>query len=103
MPFFRLPLSGDVTQTINPWTWMTRLAGTQLGITINLGKSSEPASERLIPDEVGSYGRQVGRIGDAMRVLIKKARDPAYQFTADDLKAFDHLVVQLDEVDAVKA
>lgn len=102
MPAFRLPLSGDVTQTINPWTWMTQLVGNQFGININLGKSSEPALERLILDEVGSYGRQLGRMSDAMRVLIKKARDPNLQFSEDDLKALDHLIVQIDEIDAVK-
>ena len=102
MPSFRLPLSGDVMQTINPWTWMTQLVGNQFGVNINLGKSSEPALERLILDEVGSYGRQLGRIGDAMRMLIKKARDPAHEFTDDELKVLDRLLFQLDEVDAIK-
>jgi hypothetical protein len=109
MPPFRLsllppraPLSGDVTQTINPWTWMTQIVGNQFGLNINLGQSSEPALERLILDEVGSYGRQLGRIGDALLPLIKKARDPSYTLTEDDERALNHLVVQLEQVEAVK-
>lgn len=103
MPPFRLPLSGDVTQTINPWTWMTQLVGNQFGININLGKSSEPAVERLILGEVGSYGRQLGQIGDAMRVLMKKARDPGYQFSEGGEKVLDRLLFQLDEIDSIKS
>lgn len=111
MPAFRLPLfpsswrapfSGDVTQSINPWTWMSQLVGNQFGLNINLGQSSEPALERLILDEVGSYGRQLGRIGDALLPLIKKARDPLYEFTEEDERALNHLIVQLEQVDDVK-
>jgi hypothetical protein len=102
MPQFRLPFSGDVTQAINPWTWMSQMIGNQFGVNINLGQSAEPALERLILDEVGSYGRQLGRIGDAMRVLITKVRDPAHQFTPDDIKALDRLIAQLDDIDGVK-
>ena len=41
---FLLPLSGDVTQAINQWTWLTKVVGGQFGlININLGKSSDPA------------------------------------------------------------
>jgi hypothetical protein len=45
-------------QVINPWTW-----------NINLGGSSDPTLERRMLDEVGSYGRQIGQIGDAVGVL----------------------------------
>ena len=38
-----------------------------------------------------------------MRVLIAKVRDPAHQFGDDEKKALDRLLVQLDEIDAVKA
>jgi hypothetical protein len=45
MPSFRLPLSGDVSQAINPWAWFFRTVGNQLGlINVNLGKSSDPAT-----------------------------------------------------------
>lgn len=102
MPTFQLPLSGGVNQTINPWTWMTQLVGNQFGVNINLGKSTEPAIERLILDEVGSYGRQLGRIGDALLLLMKKARDPSHEFSDEDKKVLDRLAFQLEEVDSIK-
>jgi hypothetical protein len=49
-------------QVINPWTWNL--------FNINLGQSSDPKLERRILDEVGTYGRQIGQIGDAMGVLM---------------------------------
>jgi hypothetical protein len=49
-------------QVINPWTWNL--------FTINLGQSSDPKLERRILDEVGTYGRQLGQIGDAVGVLM---------------------------------
>jgi len=53
MPDVKLPLSGDVTQTLFPWT---------NALTINLGQSADPAVERDALS-VASYGRQLGRIG----------------------------------------
>ena len=47
MPELRLPLLGDVTQAINPWTWFLRLSEAQVGlVNINLGRSSDPELER---------------------------------------------------------
>ena len=61
MPTFKLPLSGDVTQSINPWNWFWRSVGGQFGlININLGKSADPDLESQILEDVGSYGRQLG-------------------------------------------
>jgi hypothetical protein len=71
MPSFKLPLSGDVIQAINPWNWFFKSEGGQFGlININLGKSADPDLEQLILDDVGSYGRQLGRIGEALEVLL---------------------------------
>lgn len=65
------PLSGDVTQDILPWTWWLRFAG-QLGfININLGRTAAPDVERQILDEVGSYGRQLGRVSEALQAVVE--------------------------------
>ncbi|HUD30834.1 MAG TPA: hypothetical protein VMQ93_18360 [Novosphingobium sp.] len=57
-------------QAINPWTW--NLEGGQLGfVNVNIGETRHPETERAILDEVGSYGRQLGRIGDALEVLMR--------------------------------
>ena len=39
-------------------------------INISIGETRHPEVEREILDEVGSYGRQLGHIGDALEVLI---------------------------------
>lgn len=57
-------------QAINPWTFYQQ--GAQFGfINIDLGQTPHPEVEQTILDEVGSYGRQLGRIGDALEVLLK--------------------------------
>ena len=69
MPTFKLPLSGDVVQSINPFTAF--MTGGQFGlININLGQSSEPKVEEEVLSDVATYGKQLGRIGDAMIVLL---------------------------------
>ena len=69
-PFSVSLAPSKLTQTINPWTW--NFQGAQFGLfNIDLGQSRDPALERTILDEVGSYGRQLGRIGDALEVILK--------------------------------
>src|SRR5215472_14179190 len=71
MPIFRFPLSGNVTQTINPWTWFFNPVGSQVGlVNIELGQSSNPAIEEEVLSDVASYGKQLGRIEDALIVLV---------------------------------
>ena len=102
MPNFRLPLSGDVTQTINPWTWFFRTVGSQFGlININLGKSSDPVLEEQILNDVGSYGRQIGQIGDALRVLVDHVKLDGLK--PEEVRALKALRYQLDEVDRLKS
>lgn len=56
-------------QAINPWSFFNQ--GAQLGlVNINLGQTPRPDIEQKVLDEVGSYGRQLGRIGDALEVLL---------------------------------
>ena len=65
-----LPFSGDVTQAINPWNLFLRTMS-QVGlININIGKSSNPTIQQDVLEEVGSYGRQIGRLADAIEVLL---------------------------------
>jgi hypothetical protein len=101
MPVFKLPLSGDVTQSINPWTWFLHAVGNQFGlININLGKSSDPALEAQILEDVGSYGRQLGQIGDALAVLIRYINPK--DLSAQDQQALDALRFQLEEIGRLK-
>jgi hypothetical protein len=75
------PLSGNVDQTINPWTWIFSPTGNRIGlINVDLGLSRSPEVEAEILARVGSYGRQIGRIGEAVEVLLRLVEakcDPA--------------------------
>lgn len=98
----QLPLSGDVTQAINPWSWTFRSASSQVGlVNINLGRSSDPELEQEVLDEVGSYGKQLGRIGDALAVLIKHVK--LEDLDAGERDALTALRFQLEEIAQVKA
>jgi hypothetical protein len=102
MADLKLPLSGNVSQLISPWTSWFSTFGSQVGlININLGQSAAPDVEREILDEVGSYGRQLGRIGDALAVLLRHFH-PAKPLTPDEEKAIRALRSMLDEIGDVK-
>lgn len=101
MPTFKAPLSGDVIQAINPWQWVWNASGGQYGlVNINLGRSSDPDLEQTILDEVGSYGRQLGRIGDVVEILLR-AVDPKKLSEADQKKVRD-FQVQLEDIRKLK-
>jgi hypothetical protein len=60
-------------QAINPLTFFQQ--GAQFGfINLNLGNTQHPDVEQTILDQVGSYGRQLGRIGDALEIIVKHVK-----------------------------
>lgn len=79
-----LPLSGNVTQSIFP-------------LTINVGRSSDQAAEQDALT-VASYGRQLGRIGDAMIVLLNVLHDRLENLKPDEAKAIVDLKCMLYEI-----
>jgi hypothetical protein len=100
MPTFKLPLSGDVTQSINPFTAF--MTGGQFGlVNINMGQSSEPKVEEEVLSDVASYGKQLGRIGDALIVLLAHFH-PRAPLTAEEKSAIDALKEVLEKVAQVK-
>jgi hypothetical protein len=102
MPMFKLPLSGDVTQTINPWTAIFNPTGGQWGlVNITLGQSSAPEVEADVLSDVAGYGKQLGRIGDAVLVLIKHLPKDA-ALSREDRDAIQALREMLSEIDKVK-
>lgn len=95
----RAPLSGDVTQAID--TSLVRGIGDQLGfVNINTAGAGDPALEHRIVEEVASYGRQLGRLLDAVDVLVR--RDSRGKLTPDDQRALDQLQTMRAEIDAAK-
>ena len=102
MPNLMLPLSGDVTQAINPCTWFVKSVGGQFGmININLGKSSDPVLEQQILDDVGTYGRQLGQIGDALAVLLRHVK--LADLSPDEVQAIEAFQLQLAQIERLKA
>jgi hypothetical protein len=101
MPDFKLPLSGDVVQAINPWNWFFKSEGGQFGlVNINLGKSADPQLEQRILDDVGSYGRQLGRIGEALEVLLDHVK--LDRLDAKERGAIEDFRLQLAQVTRLK-
>ena len=93
MQDFSLSLAPSrLDQVINPWTWNL--------FTVNLGQSSDPKVEQRILDEVGTYGRQLGQIGDVVGVLASLIdRD---KLTDEQKAAFDKLDDQLKLIGLIK-
>ena len=97
---FQFSLAPDqLWQAINPWSFYNQDA--QLGfININLGQTAHPEIEQKVLDEVGSYGKQLGRIGDALEVLIDHV--PLKGLSASEKDALTILKGQLAAIRKVK-
>ena len=100
MPQFKFPLSGNVAQSI--WTSFLSPFNNQVGlINIDLGRSSAPEVEEQILHEVGSYGKQLGRIGDVLTVLLTHFH-PQEPLRPEEQQAIDALKAMLCEVADIK-
>src|SRR5271154_1769286 len=100
MTMFKLPLSGDVVQSINPFTAF--MTGGQFGlININMGQSTEPKVEADVLSDVATYGKQLGRIGDALIVLLEHFH-PRKPLTDDESKTIADLKEMLNKIADVK-
>jgi hypothetical protein len=91
---FNLALApSQLTQTINPWSWTF---GDMSLFTVNLGQSSDPQFEARVLEQVGTYGRQIGRIGEALDVILRKV--DLGKLDKPDADAIKALRAQLDQV-----
>lgn len=105
LPVLNAPFSGDVSQAINPWTWIfSPGAASQVGLfnfNIDLGPSTNPEVEKDILSGVASYGKQLGRVEDALRLVIETL-DPMVgdRKLSDDraIIAFKALMYEIDNV-----
>src|SRR5215470_1883813 len=102
MPEFKLPLSADVGQAISPWAAFMSPIASQVGLfNVTIGQSSEPAVEADVLSDVASYGKQLGRIGDALIVLLAHFH-PAAPLTKEETAAIDDLKDMLRQIADVK-
>jgi hypothetical protein len=101
MARYKMPFSGDVTQAFRMFTQTFSSVGSQFGfINIYNARSSAPDVEADVLEDVGSYGKQLGQIGDVMAILM--ARLPADTLSADERKAIVKLQIMLDDIAAIK-
>ncbi len=98
-----LPFSGNVSQSINPWTWVFSPSGSQTGLfnfNIDLGPSSDPSVELEILASVASYGKQIGRMQDVVAILLERL--PKDSITAEEQDAIDDFSALSHEISKVK-
>ena len=95
------PFSGGVAQNILPWNWFNNFTGNKFSwFTVNLGRSSAPEVEADILENVGSYGRQLGRISEVLEVLVNKL--PRDTLTDDERAAVEDFSAQMREIKRIK-
>jgi len=97
-----MPWSGPVNQALDFMNSWFRTIGSQFGlVNITVGSSADPDAEKRVLEDVGSYGRQLGRIGDALRVLVEQTNISG--LTHEQRKALVAFTYQVDKVDEIKA
>ncbi|MEL6647049.1 MAG: hypothetical protein AAFQ05_04980 [Pseudomonadota bacterium] len=96
------PFGGAVTQAFDIWSnWFENVG--QLGfINIDLGRTEKPELERQILREVGSYGRQIGRISEALDVLIDQAKLDQSKLSAAQVTALHTFQEMVQDVKRCK-
>jgi hypothetical protein len=83
----------SLTQPILP-NWQFHL------FNVNLGTSSNPSVEQAALDKVGSYGRQIGHLAEALELIVKKVK----LLESKDLTQAEKDVIQvfLGDVSAIR-
>lgn len=101
MAVFKLPLSGDVPVNVAAFWNPFGIVGSNFSfMNVELGQSSAPQVEQQVLKNVGSYGKQLGRVGDALRVLVEKLDEN--DLSKKDKKAIHAFLAMLDEIDDIK-
>ena len=97
-----------VTQSILPWTFNFNAFGAAAPMTVALGTSRDARLERAIVDAAGSYGRQLGRLGEALGVVLDdldrlRASGHLPELDKRSRKAIKAFRAQLETVQGIKA
>jgi hypothetical protein len=67
-----------------------------------MGKSSDPTVEQRVISDVASYGKQIGRIENALAVLVRHF-SPKRALSGEEKRAIRELKRLLADVDDVKS
>ena len=90
--------------TYDPTTVTDTITGNVITTIINEDNSTNPSKERDIVEKHYSYGKQLGRIGDALDVLISLAlsrRDPS-ELQQDERHALQDFLGMHERIDEIK-
>ena len=103
----KYPLSDDINQSINPWTWVFNTSGQQVGLfnlSVDLGHSANPEMEKAAVAAAG-YGKQLGRIEEVLDILLRRLPEKtATALTQDDRDAIaDYQSMRREIARAMKA
>lgn len=95
-----MPLSGDVSQIINPWTIWLKSLNQQLGfININNINSGDSEIERKIVEDVASYGRQLGWIMEVLDLVVSRSKfNNLTEEERASLHQFSDLIKRIEEI-----
>ena len=102
MPTFRVQIARNDTQSSNPLTWHFNPVSSQGSFNIDLGNSSAPQVEEDILSAVASYGKQLGRIEEALVVLLDHFK-PDGPLAPAEQNAISELRTLLGEIADTKA
>ncbi len=96
-PGAKMPLSGNVTQDINPWAqWMKNANFGMFNINVGTGKHAE--AERKVEQELGGQFEVLMIVTEALAVLVKDVNVAALPADRDRL-AILKLKELVDELD----
>jgi hypothetical protein len=99
--FWLWPFSGDVVQDYHPvTTWLRTMMGQFGFIHINEMQSDDPDLEKRIVNEVGSYGKQLGRVVEALQAVC--AHLDVGKLARDEREAVRSFIRLAEEIDAFK-
>lgn len=99
-PFLWALAPHQLWQSINPWRF--HQAGGQFGfVNVVFGRTPAPEVEEAALDQVGSYGRQIGHLGEALEVLLRRL--PRAELSPEDRDAIDILEADLAMIRRIKA
>jgi hypothetical protein len=104
--FWAWPFSGDVTQDYRPFTswwpaWF-RTTMTQFGVVnIEEMQSNDPDLEKGIVNDIASYGKQLGRIVEALNAVCNHLDTGGW--TQEEREAVQSFTRLADEIDAYKS
>jgi hypothetical protein len=96
----KFPLSGDISQIINPWTLWLKSLNQQLGfINVYNVESGDSQKEKKIIEEVASYGRQLGWIIEVLDIVLSRLKlDNLTEEERESLNQFFSLIRRIEEI-----